>query len=154
LRLPVAGSGAFDYSDVMPPIRKFIAQPKPNGDIRSEFERFLSKAREHGWVRLRVVFGFVWGNYDGANGRPEEIVSPDELEAKVAELEGRGDGAIGEDDLLVTVDEIGVRFIFCHDNDIHLEAEQADAFLDAERDRFLALGWRIYEGKTPSSKDG
>ena len=60
-----------------------MARPPENDNIRSEFSRFLAVAQERGWADLKVMFGFAWANYVYENDWLEEVISPDELHARV-----------------------------------------------------------------------
>lgn len=125
--------------------REIIVRPKPGEDIRGDFARFLTLAGERDWSRLKVLFGFAWGNYAYEDDWIEEVVSPTQLKKRVDVLEENGDGAIGDDDLFITIEGLGTQFTFCHENDIHIEGVLDDPLLASELDRYRDLGWEIYE---------
>lgn len=126
-------------------IREIIVRPKEGDNIRSEFDRFLTTAGSMGWNQLEVLFGFAWGNYTYKDDWIEKVVSPDALKKWVGELEQKGDGAIGEDDLFVTVVATGIQYTFCHENDIHLAGPPDDPYIDAVADRYRSLGWALHD---------
>ncbi|MEP4076208.1 hypothetical protein [Haloferula sp.] len=125
--------------------REIIVRPKPGEDIRGDFARFLSLASERDWTRLKVLFGFAWGNYAYKADWIEEVMSPTELKERVDALEENGDGAIGDDDLFVSIEGLGIQFTFCHENDIHIEGSPHAPLLVSELDRYRDLGWEIHE---------
>jgi hypothetical protein len=133
-------------------MREIIVRPKDGDDIRCEFDRFLSTARSRGWNELKILFGFAWGNYAYENDWIEEVVSPDGLETRVRELEEKGDGSIGEDDLFVTVLAIGIQHTFCHENDIHIEGPHDDPYIDEEAGRYQSLGWELHDRTKEANK--
>jgi hypothetical protein len=134
--------------------REIVFRPTEGCDIRAEFDRFLATAHEEGWDKLKVLFGFAWGNYAYEGDWIEEVISPGELQARVRGLEDHQDGAIGSDDLFVTVLTTAVRHTFCHENDIHLEGRIDDRYVAAEAARYRSLGWERFERARNSGQDG
>jgi hypothetical protein len=137
----------------MTKIREIVARPKPSDNIRPEFDSFVSRAEERGWLQLKVLFGFAWGNRVYKDDWIEEIMTPAELQSRVNELERNGIGSIGDDDLYVTIEGGGTQFTFCHENDIHVEGSLDDPLIQSELDRFQQLGWDICE-RTKKSEQG
>ena len=131
---------------------EIVATPGSGHNIRQEFERLIDHARTSDWRQLKVLFGFAWGNYVYPDEWREEIFSPDELCSRVRNLENQNDGSIGTDDLSITVVSTGLRYTFCHENDIHLEGFAEDPGFCAERIRLQKLGWRIHELKNTSEQ--
>lgn len=125
--------------------RRLIVVPVDPAEIRSEFCRFLSQARNSGWTGLRVRFGFAWEETAEGNGNIEETMTPDELAERVDFAEAAGRGKLGEDDLYVTPLATGVEHLFCHDADIHLRGPGDSGYLESEATRYASLGWTVYE---------
>jgi len=121
------------------------ARPSSTEDVREEFSRFLDYAKAQGWTELRVLFGFAWGSYIYEKDWIEEIMTPEELAARVAKAELAKDGKIGSDDLYVTPLALGIEHTFCHEADIHLEGPEDSEYIAAEAKRFESLGWTVYE---------
>ncbi|MGI9243343.1 MAG: hypothetical protein ACR2RV_21270 [Verrucomicrobiales bacterium] len=126
-------------------VREIIVRPDDGGDIRSEFDRFLSMAKDQGWDQLEVLFGFAWGSDAYEGNWIEEEFSPDGLKARVRELEADGCGEISSDDLFVTVPALGVQYKFCHENDLHLEGPPDSVHLEHEAAHFRALGRAVID---------
>jgi len=138
----------------MNPTLEIVARPPDGEDIRNEFNRFISIAREAGCQRLSIMFGFAWGNDVYDDDWLEEDLSPSEVETRVMEAEGAGFGAVADDDLFVTVPETGLKYTFCHENDIHVEGDPDGQFIHEERSRFLAMNWIIHERTNTDGRHG
>lgn len=124
---------------------EILAKPPKGTNIKLEFSQFLTKARDKKWNKLSVMFGFAWANYIYDTEWIEQTFTPDELEAKVQSIELNDDGKIGDDDLYITIPNIGVHYTFCHENDIHLEGSTNSKYILAEKNRYQSLGWQVYE---------
>jgi hypothetical protein len=130
---------------------EIAARPETADAVRREFYAFLERAKSQGWLELKVLFGFAWGNYIYEKDWIEEIMNPDQLAERVATAESARDGMIGSDDLYVTPLALGVKHTFCHEADIHLEGPVDSDYIASEAARLEALGWNIYERiKTPN----
>jgi hypothetical protein len=118
----------------------------PDGEnIRVAFQQFLVDAAQDPSNQLSVMFGFAWGNDIYASDWLEELLSPSELRARVQSAEEAGLGSISDDDLYVTVAKTGLRYTFCHENDIHVEGDPTSSDINELRSRFLSMGWQVFE---------
>ena len=141
------------FSEKMPSAMEILARPPEGDTIQDEFNRFLAIAREYGWDKLKVMFGFAWGNDIYNQDWLEEVMSPSELEHKVREAEDSGFGSICDDDLYVAVTNLEVEFTFCHENDIHISGAKDSSFIQSEKIRFLDLGWDVFERIKDTSRN-
>ena len=135
-------------------VLKIVARPQNADDVRREFQKFLERAKAQNWTELKVLFGFAWGNTIYENDWLEEIMTPDELAARVSKVELSKDGRIGSDDLYVTPIALGIEHTFCHESDIHLEGSEDSEYIQSELKRFESLGWEIYKTTKSSEQVG
>ena len=119
--------------------------------IRNEYDFLIHRSKTEGWKKLRLMFGFAWANDIYEWDWIEEDLGPEEVRDRVAFAEAKTRGKVGSDDLFVTILEHDVRYLFCHESDIHLEGRKRNPFLRDEVRRFRSMGWKVTEkDKTPN----
>ena len=96
-----------------------------------------------------MLFGFAWGSDAYEDDWIEEALTVDELRLRVQKLEDGGCGAIGKDDLFVSVKATGIQYTFCHENDLHIAGAVDAVSLTEEAARLRLLGWGIQDRIKP-----
>lgn len=115
--------------------------------VRRDFEAFVRELEATPGKRVSVVFGFAWGNeiYAGSRVWLALDLTGSELRARVDAAESSGVGQIGSDDLRITLPDLGVERLYCHEDDIHVFADDRDhPYLEAQRQTWLTRGWEVY----------
>lgn len=123
----------------------FIGRP-PNAEaVRRDFDEFLAHIESTPSKTVAVVFGFAWGNEIYERDWLELNLTGRELRVRVAEAEASGLGKIGSDDLYIKLPDLGIERQYCHEADIHVTAaEPSHPYVQAERQRWIDLGWEVY----------
>lgn len=128
---------------------ELIGRPSNEAEVRRDFEEFCASLESQPGHQVRVVFGFAWGNNIYKDKWIELELSGADLRKKIAEAEHKKNGRIGEDDLFVTLPDMGVERHYCHEADVHVTAQRHDhPYILAEKQKWIARGWKIYERQT------
>ncbi|MGZ5011395.1 MAG: hypothetical protein ACXV74_10590 [Methylobacter sp.] len=99
--------------------RQIITSVLDGKRLKDELEFMIQYFHEKGVDYCSVLFGFAWGNeYYRENDWSEEKIALAHLAEKVREVDAKGLGALGRDDLFVKV--AGLEFQFCHESDLHI----------------------------------
>lgn len=120
--------------------REILTYPLSKEQFWAEFRYFVAYFRNMGVSECLVLFGFAWGNeyYPSSDWIPEPILL-EELEARILELEIRGLGQFGCNDVFIELAE--VEFRFCNDTDVHIGFDQHKPFIEDFFDRWKSLGY-------------
>jgi hypothetical protein len=125
----------------------FIGKPPDAAAVRKDFDDFVTELESRPSEKVRVVFGFAWGNKIYEHDWLELELTGSELRSRVAAAEAAGLGKIGADDLHIAVPTLGYERQYCHEADIHVTAAEAKhPYVEAERQRWLDRGWVVYPG--------
>lgn len=123
----------------------FIGRPPDVEAVRKDFDDFVAQLESRPAERVRVLFGFAWGNEIYERDWLELDLTGSELRARVAEAEAAGLGKIGADDLYITLPVLGVERQYCHEADIHVTSGDAQhQYAEGEREKWLERGWEVY----------
>jgi hypothetical protein len=125
--------------------------------LETELAEVVRYFGEKGIESCRVLFGFAWGNeyYPGADWNEEEIELA-QLRRKVGEVEERGLGSLGKDDLFVNL--AGLEFQFCHECDVHIHfSEPNNTDVETFFNRWQKLSyepseWVATQGRGPGER--
>ncbi|WP_414675965.1 hypothetical protein [Limnobacter sp.] len=120
--------------------REILTYPLSKEQFWEEFRHFVAYFLNRGISECSVLFGFDWGNeyYPGEDWIPETI-KLEELEAKILELESRGLGEFGYNDIFIELAQ--VEFRFCNDTDIHIGFDRHQPLIKEFYSRWEALGY-------------
>lgn len=122
----------------------FIGIPPNVEAVRRDFDDFVTELESMPSEKVRVLFGFAWGNEIYERDWLELNLTGNELRARVSEAEAAGLGKIGSDDIYITLPALGVERQYCHEADIHVTAADAKhPYVVAERQRWLDKGWKV-----------
>ena len=125
--------------------RQVLTSTLDRGRLETELAEVVRYFGEKGIESCRVLFGFAWGNeyYPGRDWNEEEIELV-QLHRKAGEVEERGIGSLGKDDLFVKL--AGLEFRFCHECDVHIYfAEPSNTNVEAFFARWQKLGYEPSE---------
>ena len=122
----------------------FVGRPPDPQGVREDFEEFVTQLESTPAERVVVLFGYAWGNEIYEGDWLELHLTGQELRARVAEVEAAGLGQIGSDDLFITLPALGVERQYCHEEDIHVTAADAEhPYVEAQRQTWLDRGWQV-----------
>ncbi len=124
---------------------QIVGTPPDPKDIRDDFDGFIQKLERMGIARVKMLFGFAWANELYEKDWLELHVTPKQLREKVSVAEKSGAGSLGDDDIFITVEELGYERQYCHHADIHLEAESSNSFAEEQKAEWIARGWQVHE---------
>ncbi len=113
--------------------------------VRRDFEAFCCDLESTPSKRVSVVFGFAWGNEIYQHDWLSLELTGSELRARVAAAEASGLGRIDSDNLHITLPDLRVTRLYCHEDDVHVVAEDRnDAYLVAQREKWIEAGWDVH----------
>ena len=99
--------------------REILTYPLNKEQFWDELRHFVAYFRKKGASECEVLFGFAWGNeYYPSNEWVPEKLPLEDLEAKIQELERRGFGEFGNNDVFIELEDL--EFRFCNDTDVHV----------------------------------
>jgi hypothetical protein len=126
--------------------REILTYPMTVELLHNELSFVVGYFAERGHVTCNVVFGYAWGleYYPDNEWDGEDIVLSD-LESKINEVEVRGIGHFGKDDLFIEFP--GLRFLFCNDSDIHIYFTESNPHVEFFYSRWRQLGYKPAESK-------
>ncbi|WP_444888113.1 hypothetical protein [Microbulbifer sp. JMSA008] len=134
--------------------REILTYPLSKEQFWAEFRNFVEYFSKRGIKDCSVLFGFAWGiEYYPGNEWLPEMLSLEELETKITELEARGLGEFGNNDVFVEV--VDLEFRFCNDSDIHVGFNKTNPLVEYFYSRWEELGYSPAEWlKNQSSGPG
>ena len=120
--------------------REILTYPLSKEQFWDEFRHFVAYFRDKGVSECSVLFGFAWGiEYYPGNEWVSETLPLEDLEAKIQELERRGFGEFGHNDVFIELAD--VEFRFCNDTDVHIGFERHKPMIEDFYARWEALGY-------------
>lgn len=129
--------------------------------MRAELAFLVQHLQQVGYEYCEVLFGFAWGNDYYPTSKWDYVRFPVAgLTGEVERVEAAGMGCLGADDLFVLLPDSGVKFCFCHENDLHLSSISTDGVHAFFFRRWLEMGfvpseWEMTEeGKRSRLLDG
>jgi hypothetical protein len=125
--------------------RQVLTSTLDRGRLETELDEVVRYFREKDVESCRVLFGFAWGNeyYPGREWN-EEKIDLVQLRRKVDEVEARGIGSLGNDDLFMKL--AGLEFRFCHECDVHIHfTAPSNDHVEAFFARWQKLGYEPTE---------
>jgi len=127
--------------------RELLTYPLSDAKLRAELAFTLTHLRESGFADCKVLFGYAWGlEYYRDDQWVSESLPLGSVLAKVAEVEGRGIGRVGADDLYLEFPSFS--FLFCHDSDVHLRFTEDAPLVEFYFSRWEQLGYKPAEWRT------
>lgn len=101
--------------------REILTHPITAGQLREELEFFAQYFRNLGLEDCEALFGFAWGNKYYPTAEWKAVRLPlQSLVDEVQRVETAKLGALGSDDLFVSLPALNLEFHFCNDSDLHL----------------------------------
>jgi hypothetical protein len=127
--------------------RELFTYPLEDIALRAELAFTLEHLRECGFAECKVLFGYAWGmEYYPDDQWVSEALPIASVLAKVAEVEGRGIGRLGSDDLDLEFPSFS--FLFCNDSDVHLRFSEDGPLIEFFFSRWGRLGYKPAEWRT------
>ena len=120
--------------------REILTYPLTKEQFWTEFRHFVEYFRNLGICDCSVLFGFAWGNeyYPSSEWTPE-IMPLEKLEEKILEIERRGIGEFGYNDVFIELAD--VEFRFCNDTDIHIKFDAHEKLIEDFYSRWKMMGY-------------
>lgn len=124
--------------------REILTYPLTREQIWAEFRHFLEYFQAKGVEEGSVLLGHAWAlEYYSENEWIPAAIPLAELETRIQDLEQRGLGELGSDDLFVELG--GVEFRFCHEMDVHLGFDEHHPVIEDFYARWDRLGYHPAE---------
>lgn len=124
--------------------RELLTYPLANAELRAELVFTLEHLRECGFSECKVLFGYAWGmEYYQDDQWVAEALPLGSVLAKIAEVEARGIGRLGADDLFLEFPSFS--FLFCNDSDVHLRFSEDAPLVEFFFSRWERLGYKPAE---------
>jgi len=124
-----------------------LTYPLTSAQLRDELVFVVEHLQACGFSTCDVLFGYAWGNeYYDDNHWVSESLTLSFLIAKVAEVESRGIGCLGSDDLYLGFPTF--QFLFCHDSDVHLYFSEDAPLVEFFYRRWEDLGYKPAEWRS------
>jgi hypothetical protein len=120
--------------------REILTYPLTMEQFWAEFDYFVEYFQAIGVREASTLFGFAWGieYYPGNEWEPEMIPLPD-LKSRILDLEQRGLGEFGHNDLFVELAD--VEFRFCNDMDVHIGFDDHQPLIEDFYSRWEEMGY-------------
>jgi len=119
-----------------------IGYPDSVEKLRAEFLAFIETAKREEWHELEVKF---YLEFFQELRWEVTVMSPDELLARVLEVERNHTGRIGSDDLWVTPLATGIEHFFYHENGFEFIRPVGSEYIRSEGLRLKTMGWKVWE---------
>lgn len=124
--------------------RELLTFPMTAAQLRDELVFTVAQLRDSGFTACDVTFGWAWGiAYYPGDRWVAEPVPLDSLLAKLAEVESRGIGRLGADDLFLEFPTFSLHF--CHESDVHLGFDEHFDLVEVFFARWQRLGYQPAE---------
>jgi hypothetical protein len=123
--------------------REMVTDPLGVEDLWADLRINLKHLQELGVQRVLMLFGFSWGKFIYGKDQPwhDMPVPLDAVETMLTEAHQKGYGALGHDNVYITIPAMDARLQYSHEIDIHLSFETRNAFVTAVLDRWTANQW-------------
>jgi len=151
----------FARSPLMPTVRQLtlmtreiLTYPLDRPSLEAELAFLVQHFRTLGYDRCTAFFGHAWGErYPQDPWTPVDLPL-EALVAEVSRIEAAGFGALGDDDLFITLAAFPLEFRFCNDSDIHLSFEEPSDIAEVFYQRWRGRGYRPAEwGSAPLGQE-
>lgn len=123
--------------------REIITDPLDAKDLKVDLRQNMVLLQEWGIYKILLLFGYAWGNSYYRGIWKDIPVTPGQVENLVTEIEHKGYGALGNDNLYITIPDLEVRLQYSYECDIHLSYSIPDDFVQSIYDRWTAKDWFI-----------
>ena len=123
--------------------KEVVTDPLSPDDLWLDLRKNIAFLEGIGVSRVLLFFGFSWGNDVNENEWKEMAVPLNAVEKMVADCEAGGYGALGDDNLYVTIPELGVKLQYSYETDIHLSYSLKNAFVEQVLARWASEGWKM-----------
>ncbi|MBX7153029.1 hypothetical protein K1X84_15485 [bacterium] len=87
-------------------------------ELRFELTRLIQVLCKNRIMKIELLFGFAWGN-EYRDWEALEI-SPNDISTEIEKAELTKLGALGKDDVFITIESLETQVVFCHESDIHI----------------------------------
>ena len=123
--------------------RERVTDPLAVEDLWDDLRRNLAHLKALGIAEVFLLFGFSWGRFIYGEGQTwsELAVAIDEVEPMIARAYDNGHGALGHDNLYITIPDFDARLQYSHEIDIHLSYTETNAFVQAVLNRWAQNQW-------------
>ena len=92
-----------------------------------ELNQIISILIKHNIDKVKISFGFMWGR-DGAEWIDYDVLTTEILE-RIEKEESLNKGKLGKDDFWISIKELEVEILFCHESDMHLNYNDQNAIV-------------------------
>ena len=116
--------------------RELVTRRLSGEELRQELAGTLDLMRDAGIAACGIAFGFAWAfEYYADDSWEAESIQLERVWEKIEELETRGLGRFGDDDIVISIQ--GMELRFCHESDVHLTVHDRSELAET-----IELGWQ------------
>ena len=134
--------------------REILTYPIDRPSLEAELAFLAEHFRGLGCDSCTAFFGHAWGEHYPQDPWTAVALPLEALVAEVSRIEEAGFGALGNDDLFITIAPFPLEFRFCNDSDIHLSFEAPSDTTEVFFQRWRALGFKPAEwGSAPVGQE-
>jgi hypothetical protein len=124
-------------------LNEMVTDPLAVEDLWDDLRLNLAHLKALGITQVLLLFGFSWGQFFYAQGEnwydlPTGI---DDVELLLERAHAKGHGALGHDNLYISIPEMDVRLQYSHETDIHLSFGEANPFVQTVLERWKQNQW-------------
>jgi len=123
--------------------REMVTDPLGVEDLWADLHINLKHLKELGVKEVLLLFGFSWGKsiYGKDQTWYDMPVALDQVETMLTDAHKKGYGALGHDNLYISIPGFDARLQYSHEIDIHLSFGKLNPFVDAVLARWNANQW-------------
>lgn len=123
--------------------REMVTDPLAVEDLWDDLRQNLGHLKALGVDQVLLLFGFSWGTffYKKGDAWDDIPVALDKVEQMIKLAHEKGHGALGHDNLYMSIPQFDARLQYSHDIDIHISFGKMNPFVQAVLDRWTDNQW-------------
>jgi hypothetical protein len=127
--------------------REIITDPLDATDLKTDLHQNMALLQDMNIKKVLLLFGFAWGKFIYPGNWEDMAATPVTVEAMVRNVEKKGYGSLGNDNLYITVPTLKIRLQYSYEGDIHLSYSSPDNFVQQVFQRWSKSDWFIESKK-------
>ena len=105
-------------------------------EFKTEFDRIIKILEQNQIDEVEILFGWAWGNEykDWVPFRTKVI----DIVSEIDKPQQQKLGQLGNDDIFITIPELEIEFLFCHELDVHLSFNSDNKIVSSVIDSWVS----------------